>query len=384
MNAGGVKTALLFLALMAVVFVEISYWQGWLPKASSGQEGDWGTYYSAGYLLRTGAAEKIYDYAAQHEVETRLIHPRRGVNPYLHPPFEAWFFALFTFLSYRASFWLFMALNFALLAAALALIASRLPQGKKFTALIVGLCFMPVWQAIVNDQDSMIVLFLLALAAWLLDRDREAAAGAVVGLCLFRFHIILPVAFLFLCWKRWRFLGAFAAVAAMLILVSVATMGPQGMHSYLSALLGSGIVKASMYRPEYIEDPHQMVSLRALVMSAGYFLPRVWQKAIIFGGSGLLVLWRAIKRPPENGGEALEWAVPVGVLVGYHVYGYEASLAVIALAPMLARGSKTAWAALLVPPALMLRGMIYLWAGFLLAVSVAQKRVAKTVKSAGA
>jgi hypothetical protein len=384
MNARSVTKALLFLTLVAVVFVEISYWKGWLPKASSGQEGDWGTYYSAGYLLRNGAAGKIYDYAAQHEVETRLVHLRRGVNPYLHPPFEAWLFALFTWLSYRASFWLFMALNLALLAAAMALVASRLPAGKKYTALIVGLCFMPVCQAIVNGQDSIIVLFLLALAAWLLDRGREAAAGAAVGLSLFRFHIILPIVFLFFCWKRWRFVGAFAAVAGMLVLISVATMGPHGMRSYLSALLGSGIVSSSMYRPEYIEDPHQMVSLRALVMSAGYFVPRMWQKAVIFAGSGLLVLWRAIRRPAASGGEALEWAVPVGVLVGYHVYGYEASLAVIALALMLARGSKAAWIALLVPPALMLRGLIYLWAGLLLAVSVAQKETIKTVKGVGA
>src|SRR5207244_13270755 len=70
--------------------------------------------------------------------------------------------------------------------------------------------FLPVNVALMQGQDSILLLVLLAAAFVALHRGRGFAAGTLVGLGLFKLQIVIPIAILFFAWRRWRFSAGFA------------------------------------------------------------------------------------------------------------------------------------------------------------------------------
>src|SRR5439155_18526017 len=100
--------------------------------------------------------------------------------------------------------------------------------------LIVG--FMPVHAALIQGQDSLILLLLLAAALMSVDRAGSLMAGFMLGLGLFRFQIVLPIVFLFFIWRRWRLL--FGACVSSLIAVVLCTFvsGISGLRLYAHRL----------------------------------------------------------------------------------------------------------------------------------------------------
>jgi Glycosyltransferase family 87 len=73
---------------------------------------------------------------------------------------------------------------------------------------------LPVGHALAQGQDSLIVLLLLLGMLTALDARRDELAGVFLSLALFRFQIALPIAFLFLAWRRFRVIAGFAGSAA--------------------------------------------------------------------------------------------------------------------------------------------------------------------------
>src|SRR5438045_1840347 len=116
----------------------------------------------------------------------------------------------FSLFRYRTAYLLFLALNLGLLALCFSLLRphmrnlsaawSWLPPAMLFT-------FLPVNVALMQGQDSILLLALLAAAFVALHAGREFAAGALVGLGLFKLQIVIPIAILFFAWRRRRCFG---------------------------------------------------------------------------------------------------------------------------------------------------------------------------------
>lgn len=315
----------LVIALGCVLLIQSALWYVRVPRELEGSLSDFGTYYTAGALLRSGHASALYDRDFRSVADQRLGNNGRTLA-YIHPAYEAVIFAPLSLLSYRVAYLTFLAINVVLALAALSMV-TRTPG---FPLLFVA-GFAPITFALLDGQDSILMLFLVALSRRFLAEGKDRAAGMMLGLALFRFQVIVPIAICFLLWRRWRVLAGLAASGTAMAIASVLIAGIDGTRKYIQLL---SLISS-------VRGPHFMVSLRGIVLQlAGV---HAWLYTFIVAGSIGLIWWRA-KNPPEDRLQALEWAIPIGLLTGYHVYLYDAAIAPVAMIPrMKTQQSWSAW-----------------------------------------
>ena len=196
---------------------------------------------AGGRIALMGRWHELYDVKVQHAVEQKLLgRPEWPYwNGFVAPPFAAYLFAPFAALPYLvavASWTLFSA---GLITASLWLLWPLVPSlhryGLKFVLLVVFSSF-PVVDLLIYGQDSAVCLFLFALGLRLLLKHRDATAGAVLGLGVFKVQFFLLVPVLLLLDRRYRALGGWLAVGSALTFLSVALVGAGGVHTYLHLL----------------------------------------------------------------------------------------------------------------------------------------------------
>src|SRR5262249_34618208 len=147
------------------------------------------------------------DYETQLKYEQRLV-PIPTHLPVNHLAYEHLLFVPLSLMAYRPAYLIFFMLNIVLAALT---VRWLLPVGRNltqrwrlFVPCMVG-AFLPIWRALLQGQDSIWLLALLAGAMYVLDKRRPFEAGLLTGAGLFKFQIVLPIAVLFLAWRRWRF-----------------------------------------------------------------------------------------------------------------------------------------------------------------------------------
>jgi hypothetical protein len=158
---------------------------------------DFTVFYTAATILREGLGHQLYDEHVQYEVQKKSvgeIAERYGPLPYIHPPFEALIFLPLTWLPYPQAF--------------------------------------AAWDCFLQGQDSILLLLLCVLGFNALKREADILAGCWFALGVFKFQFILPVVVLLMIWRRRRVAIGFAAVAAMLVLISAGLVGRRGLLQY--------------------------------------------------------------------------------------------------------------------------------------------------------
>jgi hypothetical protein len=311
-----------------------------LPSALRGW-GDFRQLYTGGYMVRTGEGYRFYDYDTQLRIEQKLV-PIPTHLPVNHLAYEHLLFALLSLLPYKPAYLIFFALNIALATLTIKLLE---PSGRNLTArwrfFVPGVVatFLPIWRALLQGQDSILLLTLLAGTIFLLndDHSRPFEAGALVGMGLFKFQIVLPIAFLFLLWRQWRFLWGFSVSAAAAIAVSVWMVGIQGIHQYIGMMAGMSVhLKSDADVARYATSPLVMQNLRGLITGLlGGILPHVWVQVLVCAAS-IVVLGLAARKGPS-----FSLAVLAASLVSYHFIEHDASILVIPVVVALA--SLSAW-----------------------------------------
>ena len=229
--------------------------------------GDFASFYTAGRIVRSGQSARLYDPGIQWQVQQEFaskVKIRRGPLPYVRPPFEALLFLPLAYLTYPAACVVWMIFKVVLLFAVPFVLPPANYGGGKFGThalpSLLCLAFFPVGFDLLLGQDSILLLFLLAVALRLMLQGAELQSGAVMALGLFKFHLILPLLLIFALRKRGRIVVGFAAVAAGLFTVSLAMVGWSGVVDYprylwrLNSLPGAGLVR-----------PQSMPNLRGLL-----------------------------------------------------------------------------------------------------------------------
>lgn len=304
---------------------------------------DFTIYYTAGTLVRQGMGRELYDDRVQFEVQRQFapkVATRLAALPFNHPPFEALLFVPITFLSYRAAYLLWTLTNLGMLATLLILLRPYLPVITAWPVLAwagVSLTFFPIFFALLQGQDAILLMFLYGLAFVALKRERLFLAGAWLAFALFKFHLVLPFLLLVLLQQKTfqrskRILLGFVSVAAFLGAISIATVGLRQMIRYPRYVLG---LEATMARDANM--PADMPNLRGLF----YLLaPNVrFFGVIVVAFSALLFLVAASNLRSRNVKDSdLRFALAVftTVLVSYHALGYD--LCVLALPVLLLAG----------------------------------------------
>lgn len=299
---------------------------------------DFTIYYTAGAMVRNGLGRQLYDPARQFQIQKEFtggMTTRAGALPFNHPPFEAVIFAPFSYLSYRSAYLSWCAANLMMLSALPYLLRPHIPVLMRLPGPVwpvAGLAFSPVFIALLQGQDSILLLFLYCLAYIFLKKGTLRLAGSTLACGLFKFHLVLPFLAL-LCIsekdakRRRALLYGFFSVAVILVLVSIAVVGLQNLISYPHSILAleasnaGGAIRAS--------DMPNLRGLLSLLLPgvSNLDLPIILLSVVVL----LVAAWAA--RSAETDSEPFTFSLSLlaTVLVSYHALGHDLSILVLPL-----------------------------------------------------
>jgi hypothetical protein len=207
--------------------------------------GDFAAFYTAGEILHQGHGERLYDPGLQWQIQQEFasqVAIRKSPLPYIRPAFEACLFLPFTYVSYAVAYLLWTVLKLAILLAIPFLLdsaGSTRTSGDRWRAIKILVCFayFPVAFDLLQGQDSILLVMLFVLAFRCLERGKTLAAGAFLGLGVFKFHLTVPLLCIFLLRKKTKVVLGFLGTAVSLFLISAAVVGWSGMAAYPKYLL---------------------------------------------------------------------------------------------------------------------------------------------------
>lgn len=323
------ELALGLLALL--VGFQVMVWFIYVPIGMSGLA-DFRTLYACGYMVRTGQGAEIYNSEKLFAIKEQLAPIGRPFMQAMdHPAYEALVFAPLSWLSYRWALALFMLLNVGVTGLCLWLLTPNFEVLRRRWTLFPTLLFasfFPITRAIVQGQDSIILLLLFAGALVCIQRKQDVVAGLLLGLGMFKMQIVIPVFVMFVLWRNWRFARGFAVSSIAAGLASFGLVGIRGTREYVSMLLGMSVnLKTNEDAMRYALSPLTMLNLRGII--SALFEGRLshwWVQGIIIGASIAVLVIVARCRP------SLPLAAVAACLVSYHLNAQDASILIIPIA----------------------------------------------------
>lgn len=300
---------------------------------------DFRIFYTAGLMLRRGEGRALYSDELQARIQREFASA--GINgigalPYNHPPFEGIVFVPLTYLPYFAAYGVWCLINLVLLTSSIYQLRSWLPTLTghfRWLLLLTPLAFFPSISALLQGQDSLLLLALYCLAFAAFRRREDLKAGAYLGLGLFKFHLVLPFAFVLLLHRRWRALAGMSVIAAVEVATSWLLVGGKELLHYPEFAL-----RISRQQAPSVIAPANMANLRGLFMGWDSMNPPpVWLELALLVASIGLVLWASRQWRPTELLDAWGWdrgfsvCLVVTYLVGFHGYNHDMSFLLLPL-----------------------------------------------------
>ncbi len=180
---------------------------------------------------------RIYDPSLQGPIYQSLSggHRFEWLNYYVSPPPVAWLATPFTFLPVDVAFWAWFALSLAALLFAAWRVSPWTGPGR-IVALLVGFAMYPVLIALQFGQVTPLIAAAIALAWDALRRDRETVAGLLLIVVVLKPQVGVFVPFALLLSGYRRAFVVWLAGAALLTVLSLASLGVAGLEQLLSDL----------------------------------------------------------------------------------------------------------------------------------------------------
>jgi hypothetical protein len=312
--------------------LQISGWIFFLPGAIHGHC-DFRQLYAAGYMVRTGHRAELYDYSVEQRFQDSLASPEQIALPFNHLAYESLIFVPYSYFSYRLGYFLFLATNVVLMILAIRLMApwtGNLRSMFFWLPAAVFFTFLPVAAALMQGQDSIILLLLFCGAFVLLSQGKGFPAGFLIGLGLFKFQVVLPVAVLFFLWRRWRFVAGFVASSAMAVLISMSLVGWTQMNIYVHSLSSMSMRETALDQFRFAIYPIEMPNLRGLVyVLIASHVSRFWTQLLTLGSSLAVMLWAVVKERNRPTFQQFRLAATIAAFVSYHLYIHDLSILLI-------------------------------------------------------
>ncbi len=192
--------------------------------------------YTAGQTIRSGNGRALYAVDGEQISPDKLTNAQATTVPVDHLAYEVLLYVPLSLFSYRNAYWIFMAINLALIALCIRMLQPYLPKLEQLWYWLPSaafLCWVPLGLALVAGHNSILLLALLLASAVSFYQERDFQAGVFLGLTLFRPEFSILIALLFLVWRRWRIVGGFVAASAVCLAISAAVAGLAGFESYL-------------------------------------------------------------------------------------------------------------------------------------------------------
>jgi len=293
---------------------------------------DFISFYTAGKILERGAAPRLYDLRMQYEIQREIaprVEMRQGALPFVRPAFEAWLFWPLAFLPYSTAFVVWNLVSTACAVGALLVLRWEIPglvEIPLWLALAAGLSYFPLFFAVLQGQDSLVLLLLYALAWRALRREKWFACGLILGIGVFKFPLILPMLVAFALHRKWNAIVGFAVTCGIAAAISVATVGWAAAMEYPRYLLHIDLLAPGVNR---VQD---LPNLRGLLSMVPGMSGRIGLVVLAILSATTLALaswtWRF---PARESIFALGFGLNViaTVLVSYHCHVFDLSLLLV-------------------------------------------------------
>jgi hypothetical protein len=212
----------------------------WTARGANVEKTDFSLTYVGARIVHDGIGRQLYDLALQENLRNSFFqHPVPLF--YEHPPFEAVLLAPLASVPFRCAYAIWGVANATLWLVLMFFTRRYLPWPRDNVAYIcMWLLFAPLWVTLYQGQTSLVLLTAYALTFAFLKDKRDFPAGLALGLGLLKFQFVLPFAFIYLLRRKSHFLLGFSIAAVALALVSVATVGWEGVSHYVGFLLTIG------------------------------------------------------------------------------------------------------------------------------------------------
>lgn len=271
--------------------------------------------YTGASLALHGDFAHMHSPAVQFERERHFVPGLPLLVPFVRPPFYALLLAPLALLPFGVAFWVWLALQSALLIACWTWALWRWGPD----ALIFGALYLPTALGIASGQDCVIMLAILIVTYSLAAKGNDIASGAALGLGLIKFHLFLLWPLALLIQRRWRMMFAACTAVVAEALVSLWLVGFHGVADYVR-LLSSKTIERLNPSPELTIDVH------GLAINAG--LNNLGFRALLVGLVIVLVALACWRAP------LWQWVAAAStgsLLVSPHVYGYDAGLLLLSM-----------------------------------------------------
>lgn len=308
---------------------------------------DYAIFRSIAMGLVSGEPASMYDLdsiTAHIRPLTAYYGPRADplkVGPGPYPAVYILPFVPLTMLPPVVGFLVWVLANLALAISVARGLASRF-EDQSWGLVATAVLFFPVTYALLLGQVTIILLFGLYRAYRAFEEGRDFRAGLWTGLLLLKPQYVFFLAIVLLFTLRWRTLAGMTAAGLVILLSSVAIVGPAGLQAYLATVRSM----AGFREVHPIIFPDQMINWRGLLVN---FLPPGASESLglqltlalsVITAGTLPVIWRRGWGDPTGEHFAARFLATmiVTMLVSFHNHIHGAALLLVPGMALAARG----------------------------------------------
>lgn len=307
-------------AVALLLLLQICLLLGGLPRSLHGST-DFRPFYATGKLVALHRSGEIYNLAAQANAQHAWISRDDQTLPFLYPAFAAILFVPLSYLSFKAAFLAFAAINLAILLLITRWVAKELGVQNAATSWLaygITLGTVPTVMFLLQGQISCLLTCVFIGALELVRRKQDNVAGMLLALLFAKFQLAIPIVLLLCAWRRWALVRGMFCGTLLLALLSVMMIGPAASMGYIHMMSSLTRVTAAdpvSAKAMYGMFPADMPNIHGItyVLAAG----RNVSVLIAVLLSGILMLWAARR---DRG---LPVAFCVAMLVSYHFQAYD-------------------------------------------------------------
>jgi alpha-1,2-mannosyltransferase len=230
---------LMLFTTWTILALNVIFRNGWLSLVKQIIGSDFITLYGSGIAYKTDLPN-LYNFTSQAAIQQALIKPTLlpGVNPYISPPYVAAVYSFFTFIKLPWAFLLWTLLTVLFTMVAVRYLVRLLPDSLKsnldyWQLLIIVLSFFPFIEGFQAGQNHGLTLLLVTCILTFTLSERWFLAGSMAGLMIFKPQMVLGFLLIWVIWRKYKALAAFAIVA---ILWTGSILITKGITPYLTYL----------------------------------------------------------------------------------------------------------------------------------------------------
>ncbi|HSX09165.1 MAG TPA: glycosyltransferase 87 family protein [Candidatus Saccharimonadales bacterium] len=307
---------------------------------------DFLAFFTGAYLLFHSSTQ-LYDLHSQIISQQHILPISKDTHvflPFINPPFVTIIFAPFIHLGVINAYLSWLIINSLLFTIICFLGYRQISEHKLSIKIIFIICtitFIPILTALLIGQLS-ILLSLILLLSWIFSKKKwDFGSGLMLSLLLIKPHFFLVPFLAVLVQRRRKLTLGLLSGAAILIALSYALVGPNGIASYIQTLM-----RTSQNDPIYGVDLMSQHSIQTALLilfhtQSVHLIQLPWILLDLCLILPLLFVWNK-QRSPNSVQFSLQWImlILITLLTSPHTHFHDLSFLIVAAIIVLSLSNK--------------------------------------------